>query len=62
MLNFSLSICCWFNSNSLVEGELVVALAQSLHGEAVVRNAVDGCRDLFLLQGGRIEGAVQSAT
>ncbi|MFM9101331.1 MAG: tetratricopeptide repeat protein [Cyanobium sp.] len=41
----------WFNSNALVEGELVAALAQSFQGEAVVRKAVDACRDLFLLQG-----------
>jgi tetratricopeptide (TPR) repeat protein len=41
----------WFNPNSLVEAELVAALAESFQGEAVVRNAVDACRDLYLLQG-----------
>lgn len=41
----------WFNPNALVEAELVAALAESLHGEAVVREAVDACRDRYLLQG-----------
>jgi tetratricopeptide (TPR) repeat protein len=41
----------WFNPNALVEAELVEALAESFQGEAVVRNAVDACRDLYLLQG-----------
>jgi tetratricopeptide (TPR) repeat protein len=41
----------WFNPNALVEAELVAALAESFQGEAVVRNAVDACRDLYLLQG-----------
>ncbi|MCX5954775.1 MAG: tetratricopeptide repeat protein [Cyanobacteria bacterium] len=41
----------WFNPNALVEGELVAAFAESFQGEAVVRNAVDACRDLYLLQG-----------
>jgi tetratricopeptide (TPR) repeat protein len=41
----------WFNPNTLVEAELVAALAESFQGEAVVRNAVDACRDLYLLQG-----------
>jgi len=41
----------WFNPNSLVEAELVAALAESFQGEAVVREAVDACRDLYLLQG-----------
>ncbi len=43
----------WFNPNALVEAELVAALAESFQGEAVVRNAVDACRDLYLLQGER---------
>jgi tetratricopeptide (TPR) repeat protein len=41
----------WFNPNALVEAELVAALAESFQGEAVVRDAVDACRDLYLLQG-----------
>jgi tetratricopeptide (TPR) repeat protein len=41
----------WFNPNALVEAELVAALAESFQGEAVVREAVDACRDLYLLQG-----------
>jgi tetratricopeptide (TPR) repeat protein len=41
----------WFNPNALLEGELVAALASSFQGEGVVRNAVDACRDLYLLQG-----------
>ena len=41
----------WFNPNALVEAELVAALAESFQGEAVVRNAVDACRDRYLLQG-----------
>jgi tetratricopeptide (TPR) repeat protein len=41
----------WFNPNTLVEAELVAALAESFQGEAVVRIAVDACRDLYLLQG-----------
>jgi tetratricopeptide (TPR) repeat protein len=41
----------WFNPNALVEAELVAALAESFQGEAVVRSAVDACRDLYLLQG-----------
>jgi tetratricopeptide (TPR) repeat protein len=41
----------WFNPNALVEAELVAALAESFQGEAVMRNAVDACRDLYLLQG-----------
>jgi len=41
----------WFNPNALVEAELVAALAESCQGEAGVRNAVDACRDLYLLQG-----------
>ena len=43
--------CRWFNPNALVEAELVVALGESFQGEAVMRNAVDACRDLYLLQG-----------
>jgi tetratricopeptide (TPR) repeat protein len=42
----------WFNPNALVEAELVAALAESFQGEGVVREAVDACRDLYLLQGG----------
>jgi tetratricopeptide (TPR) repeat protein len=41
----------WFNPNALVEAELVAALAESFQGEAEVRDAVDACRDLYLLQG-----------
>jgi tetratricopeptide (TPR) repeat protein len=41
----------WFNPNALVEAELVAALADGFQGEATVRDAVDGCRDLYLLQG-----------
>jgi tetratricopeptide (TPR) repeat protein len=41
----------WFNPNALVEAELVAALAESFQGEAVVSNAVDACRDRYLLQG-----------
>jgi tetratricopeptide (TPR) repeat protein len=41
----------WFNPNALVEAELVVALAESFQGEGLVRDAVDACRDLYLLQG-----------
>ena len=41
----------WFNPNALVEAELVAALASSFQGEGVVRDAVDACRDLYLLQG-----------
>ena len=41
----------WFNPNALVEAELVAALAVCFQGVAVVRNAVDGCLDLYLLQG-----------
>jgi len=41
----------WFNPNTLVEAELVAALASSFQGEGVVRDAVDACRDLYLLQG-----------
>ena len=41
----------WFNPNALVEAELVAALAESFQGEAVVREAVDACRYLYLLQG-----------
>ena len=41
----------WFNPNALVEAELVAALAESFQGEGVVREAVDACRDLYLLQG-----------
>jgi tetratricopeptide (TPR) repeat protein len=42
----------WFNPNALVEAELVAGLAESFQGEGVVREAVDACRDLYLLQGG----------
>ncbi len=41
----------WFNPNSLVEAELLAALAESFQGEAVVSIAVDACRDRYLLQG-----------
>ena len=41
----------WFNPNALVEAELVAALAESFQGEGVVREAVDACRDRYLLQG-----------
>jgi tetratricopeptide (TPR) repeat protein len=41
----------WFNPNALVEAELVAALAESFQGAAMVRSAVDACRDLYLLQG-----------
>jgi tetratricopeptide (TPR) repeat protein len=41
----------WFNPNALAEAELVAALAESFQAEAVVRNAVDACRDRYLLQG-----------
>ena len=41
----------WFNPNALVEAELLAALAESFQGEGVVREAVDACRDLYLLQG-----------
>jgi tetratricopeptide (TPR) repeat protein len=41
----------WFNPNSLVEAELVAVLAESFQGERGVRDAVDACRDLYLLQG-----------
>jgi len=41
----------WFNPNALVEAELVAALAESFQGEGVVGDAVDACRDLYLLQG-----------
>jgi tetratricopeptide (TPR) repeat protein len=43
--------CRWFNPNALVEAELVAALASSFQGEGVVRDAVDACRDQYLLQG-----------
>jgi tetratricopeptide (TPR) repeat protein len=41
----------WFNPNALVEAELVAALAESFQGEGVVRDALDACRDRYLLQG-----------
>jgi tetratricopeptide (TPR) repeat protein len=41
----------WFNPNALMEAELVAALASSFQGEAVVRNAVDACREVYVLQG-----------
>lgn len=41
----------WLNPNALVEAELVAALAQSFQGPVVLRDAVDACRDLYLLQG-----------
>jgi tetratricopeptide (TPR) repeat protein len=41
----------WFNPNALVEAELVAALAESFQGEGVVRDAVDACREQYLLQG-----------
>jgi len=41
----------WFNPNALMEAELVAALADGFQGEVAVRDAVDGCRDLYLLQG-----------
>ena len=41
----------WFNPNALVEAELVAALAGSFPGESVVQEAVDACRELYLLQG-----------
>jgi tetratricopeptide (TPR) repeat protein len=41
----------WFNPNALVEAELLAALAESFQGEGVVSNAVDACRDRYLLQG-----------
>lgn len=41
----------WFNPSYLFEAELIAVLAKNFSGEDVVRNAIDTCRDLYLLQG-----------